>query len=60
MKSSEIVEGEIYVELTSSSQCDWCLWKKLGGRWHIYFNGQGWIKSTIGNGRLEKLQKLEL
>ena len=42
-----IEENIVYLSSSSTNNVDWNLWKKIDGRWHTYFNGSGWIRSTM-------------
>jgi len=53
-----IEQNTIYVCCTSSNLVEHTIWKKVGSRWYVYFDGQEWIRSTMDAGTRKKLKKL--
>ena len=48
----------IYVCCRDNDMVGHTLWKKIGSRWHVYFGGQEWIRSTMDASTKRKLKKL--
>lgn len=55
----QIKENTIYVCPISQNRVDYTLWKKVGSRWYIFFDGQEWIRSTMDKTTRSRLKKLK-